>query len=106
MRPTINNTSFEKVFRGKANCVFPYNLKTLRKLNGNFEFLTKVPIGNTLLTELVSSAIKGENLGKGDEVDFLTVSYSSTDIIGHQFGIRSKELEDTYVRMDREIVVF
>ena len=100
-----DNSSFEKVYIGSQQSMFPYNLKVLRKENGNYGLITEVPQGNTLLTELVKAILKGERLGKSDEIDFLTISYSSTDYVGHNFGIRSKELEDTYVRMDREIAI-
>lgn len=60
---------------------------------------------NTLITELVKATLKGENLDRNETTDFLTISYSSTDYVGHDFGIRSKELEDTYVRMHREIAL-
>ena len=100
---SIDNSSFEKVFKGRKKSTFPYKLKELRKNNGNYNLLTQIPQGNTLLTELFYATIKGEKLGKGNETDFITISFSSTDYIGHNFGIRSKELEDTYVRMDREI---
>lgn len=98
-----DDARFEKIFKGSTNSTFPYNLNELRKKNGDYAFLIDVPYGNTLLTQLVEATIKGEQLGKGKETDFLTISYSSTDYIGHNFGIRSKEIEDTYVRMDREI---
>lgn len=101
----LDDAPFEKIFKGKEKSTFPYDLEKLRKVNGNFALLTEVPFGNTILTELAIAAIKGEKLGKGKESDFLTISYSSTDYIGHHFGIRSKELEDTYVRMDREIAI-
>ncbi|GAA3643110.1 alkaline phosphatase PafA [Flavivirga jejuensis] len=98
-----DNVSFEKIYEDKETATFPYHLKKLRKSNGNFKLLTEVPYGNTLITELALKAIKSERLGQGEETDFLTISYSATDYVGHYFGIRSKELEDTYVRMDREI---
>tara|TARA_B110000046_G_scaffold114249_2_gene121512 strand:- start:222 stop:1859 length:1638 start_codon:yes stop_codon:yes gene_type:complete len=101
----IDDSSFEKKFKGKQLSIFPYDLKTLRKENGNYKLITHVPQGNTLLTELVKATIKGENLGRNETTDFLTISYSSTDYVGHNFGIRSKELEDTYIRMDREIAL-
>ena len=101
----IDDRSFEKKFKGKQLSIFPYDLKTLRKENGNYKLITHVPQGNTLLTELVKATIKGENLGRNETTDFLTISYSSTDYVGHNFGIRSKELEDTYIRMDREIAL-
>ena len=101
----IDDSSFEKIFKGKQLSIFPYDLKTLRKENGNYKLITQVPQGNTLLTELVKATLKGENLGRSETTDFLTISYSSTDYVGHNFGIRSKELEDTYIRMDREIAL-
>ncbi|MDO6803884.1 alkaline phosphatase family protein [Wenyingzhuangia sp. 1_MG-2023] len=101
----VDNDIFEKVYKGKKESTFPYDLKKLRKRNGNFALLTETPFGNTILTDLVKATIKGEQLGKSKNTDFLTISYSSTDYVGHHFGIRSKEIEDTYVRMDREIEV-
>lgn len=100
-----DTAAFEKVYEGREISTLPYNLKKLRKDNGNFKLLTEVPYGNTLVTQLAVEAIKMENLGQGKETDFLTISYSATDYVGHHFGIRSKELEDTYVRMDREIAL-
>lgn len=100
-----DNTSFEKIYKGRETSSFPYNIKELRKENGDFGLLTEIPYGNSILTQLVKATLKGEQLGKGKETDFLTISFSSTDYIGHNFGIRSKELEDTYVRLDREIAM-
>ncbi|CAZ97148.1 alkaline phosphatase PafA [Zobellia galactanivorans] len=93
----------EKVFKGRKDATFPYNLKKIRKKNGNFGLMSQVPFGNTLLTQMAKATIEGEKLGSHDDTDFLTISYSSTDYVGHGFGIRSKELEDTYVRMDGEL---
>ena len=45
----------------------------------------------------------GNNLGKDETTDFLTVSFSSTDYVGHNFGLNSKEIEDTYLRLDRDL---
>lgn len=98
-----DNASFEKVFKGRTTSTFPYDLEELRLENGNYGLLNEVPYGNTILTQLAETLIKEEQLGKGKETDFLTISYSSTDYVGHHFGIRSKELEDTYVRLDRDI---
>ena len=98
-----DNNSFEKKYKGKNESTFPYDLKEIRKENGDFSLLPETPFGNEILTELVKAVLIGESLGKGVETDFLAISYSSTDFVGHYFGVRSKELEDTYVRMDREI---
>ena len=98
-----DDSPLEKIYKGNRKSTFPYNLKKLRKHNGNFAMLTEVPYGNTLVTEMAMATIDGEGLGKNGDMDFLTLSYSSTDYVGHYFGIRSKELEDTYVRLDREL---
>ncbi|SFB74712.1 Predicted pyrophosphatase or phosphodiesterase, AlkP superfamily [Flagellimonas taeanensis] len=98
-----DDSPFEKIYKGNKKSVFPYNLKKLRKQNGDFAMLTEVPFGNTIVTEMAMATIDGEGLGKGKDMDFLALSYSSTDYVGHYFGIRSKELEDTYVRLDREL---
>ncbi|MDO5977353.1 alkaline phosphatase PafA [Flavivirga spongiicola] len=100
---SADNASFEKIFNGKEDAAFPYDLKRLRKQNNDYGLISEIPFGNTLVTKMAKAALIGERLGKGKETDFLAISYSSTDYVGHNFGIRSKELEDTYVRMDREI---
>lgn len=100
---TMDDAPFEYIFKGKTSPVFPYNLKKIREENNNFALLTQVPQGNTLLTQMVMATIEGEKLGQDEEMDFLSISYSSTDYIGHNFGIRSKELEDTYIRLDKEL---
>jgi predicted AlkP superfamily pyrophosphatase or phosphodiesterase len=48
-------------------------------------------------------AIEGENLGKDNYTDFLLIDFSSTDYVGHQFGANSKEVQDTFIRLDLEI---
>jgi predicted AlkP superfamily pyrophosphatase or phosphodiesterase len=45
-------------------------------------------------------------LGKDEITDFLTVSFSSTDYVGHLLGPRSMELQDTYLRLDQTIADF
>lgn len=98
-----DDSPLEKIYHGRKESTFPYDLKNLREQNGNFAMISEVPFGNDLLTKMAIATIDGEQLGKHDDTDFLTLSYSSTDYLGHYFGIRSKELEDTYVRLDRNL---
>ncbi len=98
-----DNNPFEGLFKGKKEPTFPYDLKELRKKNKNYSLIKKIPAGNTILVDFAQATIKGENLGKGNTTDFLAISFSSTDYVGHQFGVDSKELEDTYIRLDREL---
>ncbi len=45
-------------------------------------------------------------LGRGMATDFLTINIASTDYVGHQFGPNSIEIEDTYLRLDKELADF
>lgn len=98
-----DNSPYEGGFRDKQTPTFPYNLSELRGSNGNFGLLPSTPFGNTILNELALAAIDGEGLGADATTDFLAVSFSSPDYIGHNFGPRSKEVQDTYIRLDKEI---
>ena len=98
-----DNNHFEKHFVGKPNSNFPYDIKKLRVNNGDFSLLTELPFGNTLLTKMAKATILGEKLGQSNQTDMITISFSSTDYIGHYYGIRSKELEDTYIRLDQNL---
>jgi predicted AlkP superfamily pyrophosphatase or phosphodiesterase len=95
--------AYEGTFKGKSNATFPYDLATLQSQNGGFDILKATPYGNSLTTDFAIAAIQGENLGKDDNTDFLAVSYSSTDYVGHRFGVNSVEVQDTYLRLDKDI---
>lgn len=102
----VDDNVFEGKFRGEKSPIFPKNLKELRSKNGNFSIIRTVPAGNTLTTDFAKAAIVGENLGKSDYTDFLAVSYSSTDYVGHKYGPASIEIEDTYLRLDKDLENF
>ncbi|MFI8379270.1 alkaline phosphatase PafA [Leeuwenhoekiella sp. NPDC079379] len=94
---------FEGGFRGKETATFPYDLKELGATNGGYDILKTTPYGNSLTTDFAIAAIDGEDLGKDADTDFLAVSYSCTDYVGHNFGVNSKEIQDTYIRLDLEL---
>jgi predicted AlkP superfamily pyrophosphatase or phosphodiesterase len=100
---SADESPYESKFIGKDKSVFPYNLKELRKKNGDFDLLVFTPFANDLLTRFAIESIDAEKLGADEWVDFLCVSYSSTDILGHHVGPRAVELEDMYLRLDRNI---
>lgn len=85
--------------------VFPYDLNAIFKESGA-DIIRTTPYGNDLLADLAIRTIEKENLGKNIAPDFLTVSFSSTDYIGHTFGPRSMEIQDTYLRLDETIARF
>ncbi|MFH4967023.1 alkaline phosphatase PafA [Gaetbulibacter sp. M240] len=94
---------FEGGFEGKETATFPYDLVILKRQNKGYDILKTTPYGNSLTTDFAIEAVKGEQLGKDNETDVLTVSYSCTDYVGHNFGVNSKEIEDTYLRLDIDL---
>ena len=99
----VDDNDFEYTYKGEKSPVFPHNLLELMNENGHYDLLKSTPFGNTLLIDFAKEAILGEELGKTDATDFLAISFSSTDYVGHQFGIDSKEIEDTYIRLDKDL---
>ncbi len=97
-----DDSPYEQKWKGMDKPVFPYDLKKLKEANGN-ELLVQTPFGDDLLAAFAEAALKGENLGKGDQTDFLTISFSSPDLIGHRMGPNSIEVEDTYIRLDKNL---
>jgi hypothetical protein len=72
------------------------------KLSPNYyQALTTSPYGNELLLELALHALDAEHLGSGETPDFLSVSFSSNDLIGHCWGPDSQEVLDVTLRSDQ-----
>jgi predicted AlkP superfamily pyrophosphatase or phosphodiesterase len=98
-----DDSPYEGKMVGKDRPVFPYNLKELRAKNGNFDLVVHTPFGNDLLFEMAMATITGESMGTDAITDFLTISFSSPDLIGHVMGPNSIEIEDAYLRLDRNL---
>ncbi|WP_445384246.1 alkaline phosphatase PafA [Robiginitalea sp. IMCC44478] len=98
-----DNTPYEGMFTGEVAAVFPHDLPNLWEANGGFDILRSTPYGNSFTTDFAMQAIENEKLGFDQVPDFLTISYSSTDYIGHRFGVNSKEVQDAYVRLDKDL---
>ncbi len=63
--------------------------------------LSLTPVGDELTLDFAKTLIENEKVGQGDYTDFMAVSFSSTDYIGHMFGPSSLESEDNVLRLDR-----
>ena len=99
-----DDNNYEVILKGKDRPVFPYDLKKLAPLNKPyFEVLNRSPYGNSILTDFAIAALHGSELGKNVVTDYLAISYSSTDAVGHTYGPLSKEVNDVYLRLDKEI---
>lgn len=100
---TVDNKRYEGPIPGEGN-TFKHRTDTITR--NKYESFRHTPYGNTLTFEMAKAAIEGERLGNNGFTDFLSVSFSSTDYIGHAFGPNSIEVEDTYLRFDKELADF
>lgn len=86
---------------GAGQTKFPYNFQSF--VGKNYGAVSSTPFGNTMTKDMAVAAVEAEGLGKDNVTDFLAVSFSSTDYVGHSFGPNSIEVEDTYLRLDKDL---
>ena len=87
---------------GKNATGFPYNNLT-QYIDSDYNKIISTPYGNTLTVDMAKAILQNENMGKNDATDFLAISFSSPDYIGHSFGPNSWELLDCYIKLDEEL---
>ena len=104
MQSTADDVVWEGVFRKEPKPVFPHDINTFAKDNASL--IRTTPFGNTLTLDFAKAAIKGYGLGESGFTDFLTINCASTDYVGHQYGPNSIEIEDTFLRLDRDLASF
>ena len=61
------------------------------------------PLCGTVTTDMAIAALQGERLGLGEATDMLCVSYSQTDVIGHEWGTRGEHTDEAYLQLDRDL---
>lgn len=99
-----DDNAYEEPLIGAATPTLPLDVPALFAADSNKTALIRwLPGSNTLVTDLALAALKGEGLGLDAVTDLLAVSYGATDEIGHELGPRALEVEDMYVRLDREL---
>jgi predicted AlkP superfamily pyrophosphatase or phosphodiesterase len=96
-----DDNPYEIPLPGAEAPTLPQDLSALYKPGSNL--ITTTPWGNTITTDFAIAALVGEEMGLDEYTDLLAISYSSPDILGHRMGLRSLELEDMYIRLDRDI---
>ena len=96
---------FEGTYKGQQNNSFPYDLNSIEK-NEKYAAFKTTPFAATHTFNFAKAAIENEKLGQNTVPDFIAVSISSTDYIGHRNGPNSLEIEDAYLRLDRDIAQF
>jgi len=61
------------------------------------------PFSDQYLGDMASTLVRDLKLGQRDTVDFLGISFSALDYIGHDFGPDSHEVQDALIRLDHTI---
>jgi predicted AlkP superfamily pyrophosphatase or phosphodiesterase len=102
---TADNSPWEGLLGSAKTPTFPY-----QNLAADYETkkdnIRYTPFGNTLTLKFAEAAIDGYNMGRNAESDFLAINIASTDYAGHKFGPNSIEVEDVYLRLDRDLASF
>ncbi len=89
--------------------VFPYVLPDMAKsksISARYKLLKETPFGNSLTKDMAIAAMVNENLGKDEFTDMLTISFAATEYIGNAFGPMSIELEDAFLKLDKDLEHF
>lgn len=102
---TEDNMPWENIIGSAKEPVFPYSnlAKDYTEKKG---VIRSTPFGNTLTLRMAEASLEGYQLGRGEETDFLVVNIASTDYVGHTFGPNSIEVQDTYMRLDKDLEIF
>ena len=99
-----DQSNYEVVLTGKTSATFPYDFQDMISKGAVANNLFTIsPQANEILTEFAIAALEQESMGQDQFTDFLCISYSTPDIAGHAFGPYSREMEDMYARLDREL---
>ncbi|MES2622305.1 MAG: alkaline phosphatase PafA [Bacteroidota bacterium] len=101
---TEDDKHFESAFQNETKPVFEHKVSELKSPTP--DVIRATPYGNTFTLDFAKAAISNEKMGQGKFTDFLAVSLSSPDYIGHQFGPNSVEVEDCYLRLDKDFADF
>ncbi len=100
-----DHNKYERPYIKGGQTSFPYSFKEAFQKSGA-NLIKATPQGNQLVIDFAKQLMKEEEIGKDAILDFLSISFSATDYIGHQFGVNSREVHDTYVKLDKQIASF
>ena len=81
---TADDVPYETPIKGEKTATFPHRLADLKE--NKYQAFRYTPYSNTYSLEFAKSAIRNEQLGQGKVTDFLAISLSAPDYIGHEFG--------------------
>ncbi len=79
---------------------FPHPLEVPGKTGADYARWEESPFSDEYLEGLAEAAVDALHLGGRASTDFLAISFSALDLVGHAFGPRSEEVEDLLARLD------
>lgn len=84
---------------------FPHRLKgTPEKPDGAFRAQWQAsPFADAYVGAFAAALVQSLQLGRHSGTDVLAVSFSAPDAVGHAFGPRSQEVQDTFAHLDRTL---
>ena len=98
----VQSTENNKPYEGKPlGPGFPYSLQQFA--GKGYNVLPLTPYGNSFTFDMAEAVVTEEKMGAGQLTDFLAISLSTPDYIGHTFGPNSVEAEDGFLRLDRDL---
>ncbi len=101
---TADDNAYETPIKAEKTVTFPHKLSTIGA--EKYEAFKYTPFAASYTFDFAKSVVDNEKMGSNTVADFLTISISSTDYIGHWFGPNSIEIEDAYLRLDKDIASF
>lgn len=102
---TSDNNKWEGLLGSAKTPTFPYS-NLAADYEAKKDNIRSTPFGNTLTLKFAEAAIDGYHMGRNADTDFLAINIASTDYAGHKFGPNSIEVEDVYLRLDRDLAAF
>ncbi|MBC7535183.1 MAG: alkaline phosphatase family protein [Ferruginibacter sp.] len=101
---TADDKPYENPIPGLHTVTFPHKLSLIT--SDKYEAFKYTPFASTYTFDFAKTVLENEQLGNKAVTDFLAISISSTDYAGHHFGPNSVEIEDIYLRLDKDIAGF
>lgn len=85
------------------NNSFFYDIAQAKRKFNTYRVLKATPYANTMVTDLAAEVITQAGLGRDNDVDLLSLNFSSLDYMNRDFGVYSKEFQDVVMRLDKDL---
>lgn len=102
---TADDVPWEQLLGSAKTPTFPYS-SLAADYAAKKGVIRTTPFGNSLTLKVAEAALDGYNMGRNADTDFLAINIASTDYVGHSFGPNSIEVQDTYLKLDKDLEQF